>query len=176
MCDLIQLSARCGERTFNIYTLPRIALTKSATRITGFTVKSDHLFLRGDPVMTSPLAEALTSFITFLRSFCHPVLLAAHNALRFDAPVLARVLRKCSLQHDFHQVVCGFLDTFLLSKDLFPGLGSYSQENMVRHFLGKTYNAHNAVEDARMLQELYKEWNPSWHNILRCTIRMDRVF
>lgn len=176
ICNLIQLSAICGERTFNVYTLPRLALTDSATRVTGFTVTGGRLFLRGDPMVTTPLAEALTSFIAFLRSFRRPVLLAAHNAMRFDAPILARVLRNCSLQQEFQQVVCGFLDTFLLSKNLFHDLGSYSQEYMVRKFLGKTYNAHNAVEDARMLQELYKTWTPSRYNVSRCTFQMNRVF
>ncbi|XP_026220555.1 protein PML-like [Anabas testudineus] len=176
VCDLIQLSAICGERTFNVYTLPRRALTESATHVTGFTVRDDRLLLRGDPVVTTSLSEALTSFITFLCSFRRPILLAAHNAMRFDALVLARVLQNCSLQQEFQQVVCGFLDTFLLSKKLFPSLASYSQQYMVKHFLGKTYNAHNAVEDARMLQELYKAWRPSRFHISRCTFRTNRVF
>ncbi len=171
VCDIIQLSAICGDRVYNAYTLPRRALTESATRVTGFTVRDDGLFLRGVPVETVPLDDALTSFIDFLRSFRRPVLLAAHSVSRFDAPVLSRVLRQLSLQQEFRQVVIGFLDTFLLSKNLYRGLNSYSQENLVRHFLGKTYNAHNAVEDSRMLQELFNRWSPNRSNLTRVTFR-----
>ncbi|CAK6954462.1 DNA polymerase III subunit epsilon-like [Scomber scombrus] len=164
ICDIIQVSAVCGDRVFNVYTLPRCPLTESAMAVTGFTVNNAGLFLRGRPVGTIPLIDALTSFIDFLSSFRQPVLLAAHNARRFDMPVITRVLRKCSLRHQFQQVVHGFVDTFILSKQLFTDLRSYSQENLVRHFLGMTYDAHNAVEDARMLQELYNAWSPSrWH-------------
>lgn len=170
MCDIIQLSAICGERTFNVYTLPRRALTESAKQVTGFTVREDRLFLRGVPMETTPLVEALTSFIGFLRSFHRPVLLAAHGARRFDAPVLSRVLRHCSLRQEFQAVVLGFVDTFLLSKDLFRGLSSYSQVNMVQHFLGETYDAHNAAEDARMLQELYNTWKPNAWRVSRSTL------
>lgn len=161
ICDIIQVSAVCGDRVFNVYTLPRQTLTESAREVTGFTVRNAVLFLRGRPVDTIPLTEALTSFIEFLRSFGQPVLLAAHNARRFDMPVILRVLRRCSLKQKFQEVVHGFVDTFILSKQLFPKLSSYSQENMVRHFLRRTYDAHNAMEDARMLQELYKAWHPT---------------
>ncbi|XP_071348554.1 maternal protein exuperantia-1-like [Trachinotus anak] len=176
VCDIIQLSAICGERDFNVYTLPRRPLTESAREVTGFTVSAFGLFLHGVPMSTTPLVEALTSFIAFLRSFRRPVLLAAHNARRFDAPVLTRVLQQYSLRQEFQRVVSGFVDTFLLSKNLFRSQASYSQENLVRHFLGKTYDAHNAVEDARMLQELFKSWSPSALSVSRCTFRANLKF
>uniref|UniRef100_UPI0037E80459 DNA polymerase III subunit epsilon-like n=1 Tax=Semicossyphus pulcher TaxID=241346 RepID=UPI0037E80459 len=167
VCDIIQLSAICGEKVFNAYTLPHCELTASAKNVTGFTVSDGTLFLHGEAVDTIPLVEALTSFIAFLRSFHRPVLLAAHSAKRFDAPVITRALRQTSLRHEFLQVVMGFLDTFLLSKNVFHGLSSYSQVYMVRYFLGKTYEAHNAVEDATMLQELFNAWSPNKRTILR---------
>ncbi|XP_078112760.1 DNA polymerase III subunit epsilon-like [Sander vitreus] len=169
VCDIIQVSAICGERVFNVYTLPRQTLTESAKQVTGFTVHNDCLFLRGAPVNTIPLVDALTSFIDFLRSFRRPVLLAAHNVKRFDAPVLNRVLRQLSLRQEFQKVVSGYVDTFLLSKNLNPGLSSYSQENLVRHFLQRTYNAHDAMQDATMLQELFNSWSPSKWDISRVT-------
>ncbi|XP_032379885.1 DNA polymerase III PolC-type isoform X2 [Etheostoma spectabile] len=176
VCDIIQVAAICGEKVFNVHTLPRRALTESATQVTGFTVSNDRLFLRGAPVNTIPLVDALTSFIDFLRSFHQPVLLAAHNAKRFDAPVLNRVLRQLSLQHKFQQVVSGYVDTFLLSKNLNQGLRSHSQEYLVSHFLGRTYNAHNAVEDAKMLQALFNSWKPNnWH-ISRVTFSTKAYF
>ncbi|XP_041652221.1 uncharacterized protein LOC121515491 [Cheilinus undulatus] len=167
VCDIIQLSAVCGKRVFNVYCLPRRELTDGAENVTGFTVRDGVLYLRGIPVDTIPLVEALTSFIAFLRSFHRPVILAAHNARRFDAPVITRVLRQISLRQEFLQVVTGFLDTFLLGKNVYHGLASYSQVYMVNYFLGKTYDAHNAVEDARMLQELFKRWSPDRPTVSR---------
>uniref|UniRef100_A0A3P9I3B9 exodeoxyribonuclease III n=1 Tax=Oryzias latipes TaxID=8090 RepID=A0A3P9I3B9_ORYLA len=138
-----------------------------ASQVNGFTVTPDGLFLRGCRKQTTPLRDALNDFLNFLRSFRRPVLLAAHNARRFDAPVFTRVLAQNSLLLEFQQVVCGFLDTFLLSKSLYPRLASYSQEYLVQTFLGESYNAHDAVEDARMLQELYRAWKPHPSNVLR---------
>ncbi|XP_068459800.1 DNA polymerase III PolC-type-like [Clinocottus analis] len=168
VCNIIQLSAVCEGRVFNVYVLPQLELTASAKEVTGFTVRNGELLLRGSPVTTVPLAEALRSFMDFLRSFPRPVLLAAHSAMRFDAPVLLRVLRQLRLLEEFRQVVSGFVDTFPLSKNLHR-LRSYSQVNMVRHFLKKSYDAHNAVEDATMLEELFNHWSPSQRNISRVT-------
>lgn len=166
------MAAVCEDKVFNKYTLPRQALTPSAMQVTGFTVRPGGLFLHGKPVETVPLSEVLDSFVSFLRSFGRPVLLVAHGAKRFDAPVLTRVLRRHSLLQRFQQVVSGFLDTFLLSKLLYPRLGRHSQEYMVQYFLGTSYNAHNALEDARMLQKLYKRWSPNQGNISCCVFKV----
>ena len=95
------------------------------------------------------------------------MLLAAHNARGFDIPVLTRALQRCFLTQRFQTLGSRFLDTFLLSKELYPRLDSYSQVNLVRHFLGKNYNAHNALEDVRALQELYSSWGPVGQGALR---------
>nr|XP_057932553.1 DNA polymerase III subunit epsilon-like [Doryrhamphus excisus] len=170
VCDIIQISAVCGERDFNAYTVPRRAITKEASRITGFSVVDGALFLRGEFVRTVPLRNALTSLIDFLRSFSGTVYLAAHNADRFDAPVINRVLREFSLLEEFQKVVSNFLDTFLLSKRLFPRFYSYSQKYLVERFLEKTYNAHNALEDAKMLQELFHKWQPGRNAVWKSLI------
>lgn len=176
VCDIIQLSAICGEREFNAYILPRREISASAREVTGFTVRNGGLFLRGKSVDTVPLCDALADFIAFLRSFRRPVLLAAHSAMRFDAPVITRVLKQFHLWPEFQQVACGFLDTFLLSKNVCVGVSSYSQKNLVRHYLGKTYDAHNAAEDARMLQELFNRWNPNSWSITRVTRKLSQVY
>lgn len=168
VCDIIQLSAVCDGRTFNAYMLPQLELTDSARQVTGFTVVDGELKRHGAPVTTEPLAEAFGSFLDFLRSFPRPVLLGAHNAKFFDAPVLRRVLRQLGLLGEFRKVVSGFVDTYPMSKNLFT-LPSYSQENLVRHFLMKSYDAHNALEDAAMLEELFNKWAPSTQVISRVT-------
>ncbi|XP_040893924.1 DNA polymerase III PolC-type-like [Toxotes jaculatrix] len=175
-CDMIQLSAICGNRVFNHYTLPRCPITMGAQEVTGFSVSSGSLYYCGVRKHTFPLDYALTSFITFLHSFPKPVLLAGHNAMRFDVPVLSRLLQEFSLKQQFQEVVSGFVDTYVLSKRLYPDLAGHSLEKLVSRFLRETYNAHNAVADARMLQELYNEWNPSGRIVLECTYAVDQDF
>lgn len=169
VCDIIQISAICRGRVFNVYTLPRLDLSESAMKVTGFTVHDGRLFLRGIPLRTISLVDAVTSFIEFLRSFGNPVLLAAHNAKRFDAPVLTRVLQQLNIRQEFRQVVSGFVDTFLLSKNLFRDLPRHSQEFLVHYFLKTTYDAHNAMQDATMLQKLFNFWLPNKWEVSRVT-------
>ncbi|KAL3061118.1 hypothetical protein OYC64_009348 [Pagothenia borchgrevinki] len=161
-CHIVQLGASCEHHTiFNRYILPCIPIEYGATEVNGLTVSYDQLFLHGEPVRTVSLYHSLKSFIKYLCRFPGPVLLAAHNAWRFDQIVLMRVLRKFSLFEQFEQVVSGFVDTLPLSKKLYPQLKRFNQPYLVRYFLGERYNAHNAVEDAKLLEELfYNRWNP----------------
>ncbi|XP_054897448.1 DNA polymerase III PolC-type-like isoform X2 [Poeciliopsis prolifica] len=172
-CDIIQLAAVCEERVFNRFTVPQQNIDEGASEVTGFRVRSGRLFLRGSPVETVPIVDLLTSFIDFLRSFRDPVVLAAHSVMSFDAPVFTRVLMKHDLHNQFQEVVSGFLDTFLLSKRLFPNIRGHSQVSLVRIFLGKFYDAHNAEEDAKMLQELYKVWRPDHNSVFKSTFNVN---
>ncbi|CAL8359550.1 unnamed protein product [Lota lota] len=160
VCDIIQLAAISGDRSFNVFTVPKTAIDRGAAEVTGFSVRDGALFLHGVAMTTVTLHKALTSFISFLWSLEQPVLLAAHNARHFDVPILTRALLRCSLMEQFQQLGSSFLDTLPLSKALYPGLESYKQENLVSRFLRKPYNAHNALGDVTALQELYSCWNP----------------
>ncbi|XP_077451436.1 DNA polymerase III PolC-type-like [Stigmatopora argus] len=157
-CDIIQIAAVCGSRVFNVYCVPRSRITGEASGLTGFSVENGALLRHGSLMQTVPLKQALESFVEFLSSFHGTVYLAAHSANRFDAPVLNRALKEFSLSEKFARAVSKYLDTFLLSKTLFRNLSSYSLKNLVQHFLGKSYDAHNALEDAKVLQEVFKLW------------------
>ncbi|KAI4796254.1 hypothetical protein KUCAC02_027863 [Chaenocephalus aceratus] len=161
-CHIVQLAASCKHFTiFNRYILPGIPIGYKATKVNGLTVSYGQLFLHGEPVSTVPLYHSLKSFIHYLGRFPGPVLLAAHNSRRFDQIVLMRVLRKFFLFEQFKRVVSGFVDTLPLSKKLYPQLDCFKQPCLVRYFLGRKYNAHNAVEDAKQLEELFcNRWNP----------------
>ncbi|MCJ8736084.1 hypothetical protein PDJAM_G00254790 [Pangasius djambal] len=158
-CDVVQLSAISGERIFNVYILPRCPIDYGASRVTGLTTRRQKLLLHEQQVQTVPFKEALNLFISFLKSFSRPILVG-HNCKRFDCPILLRILSEFSLLEEFQDVVSGYLDTLLLSREMFV-LKKYSQPFLVQHFLQKTYAAHDAVEDVRALQELYSVWRPS---------------
>ncbi|XP_034005121.1 DNA polymerase III PolC-type-like [Trematomus bernacchii] len=160
-CHIVQLGASCEHTIFNRYILPRIPFDHGATKVNGFTVRDGQLFHHGEPVRTVSLYHSLKSFIKYLCRFPGPVLLAAHYAWGYDQIVLMRVLRKFSLFEQFKQVVSGFVDTLPLSKKLYPRLKWFNQPYLVQHFLGERYNAHNAVEKAKELEELFwKYWKP----------------
>ncbi|KAF4081493.1 hypothetical protein AMELA_G00161910 [Ameiurus melas] len=158
-CDIVQLSAISGERSFNVYILPRCPIDHGASRVTGLTIHSRKLLLHGQPMQTVPLREALTSFISFLKTFSRPVLVG-HNCKRFDRPILLRIMTEFNLLKEFQDVVSAYLDTLLLSREMFM-LQKYSQQFLVQYFLQKSYRAHDATEDVRTLQELFRVWRPS---------------
>lgn len=109
---------------------------------------------------TIPVKDLLIRFITYLTQFHRPILVA-HNAKYFDVPVLMRVLAENGLQQRFKQVVHRFLDTYPLSKAIYHDLPGYSLRALVDYFFGERFDAHNAVEDAKILQRLFYTWKPS---------------
>ncbi|XP_034735518.1 uncharacterized protein LOC117949393 [Etheostoma cragini] len=166
-CHITQLSAICGNKTFNVYTLPRRRIHPAASRLTGFTVYCDQLYLRGRCVGTMPIYHALTSFLNYLSNLDGhgPMLLAAHNAKGFDIPVLNRLLERFSLCLWFQEVVSGYVDTLLLSRNLcprhlHPGI-KYSQKFLVDYCLRESYDAYNAMKNAMKLQKLFNCWSPT---------------
>ncbi|XP_061629312.1 uncharacterized protein LOC133477941 isoform X2 [Phyllopteryx taeniolatus] len=166
-CDIIQIGAVCGMRTFNAYIVPHRTITTRAFKLTGFSVKNVILYCYGVAMETIPLEEALTSFIDFLDSFWGPVYLATHNAQRFDAPILERVLWESSLLWEFQRVMPNYLDTLVLSRRMFNNLHSYSLPYLVDRFLMRKYGAHSALEEARILQALFYVWNPGRKAVLK---------
>ncbi|XP_056596253.1 three prime repair exonuclease 2-like [Triplophysa dalaica] len=164
-CDIVQLSAISGKKSFNAYMVPRCPMTDEAARLTGLTVHEGTLHLHRRPVPTTPYRQALTGFISFLRTVNRPFLVA-HNSRKFDLPVLMRVLKEFGLVNEFREVVSGCVDTWRMSKDMFR-LTSYSLKNLVDHFLGQPYGAHDATEDVRVLQDLYRVWNPRKEVVMR---------
>ncbi|KAL7402489.1 hypothetical protein ABVT39_015633 [Epinephelus coioides] len=163
-CHIIQLSAVCGERKFKKFILPWCSIDERATELTGFTISDDlsTLFLNGRPIDTVCVSSALKHLIRFLRR-CRsghprrPVLLAAHCLKQFGKPILTRLLRKFSLWYRFKWVVSGFVDTFPLSKELYPDLPNHQHNTLVKHCLGEDYIVPRPKE-ARTLQDLFNSW------------------
>ncbi|XP_078112758.1 DNA polymerase III PolC-type-like [Sander vitreus] len=179
-CHITQLSAICKDNKFNVYTRPRRPIAAKVSQLTGFTVYNGRLYLRGRRVRTKPIFYALTFFINYLSKFSGPVLLAAHNAKRFDALVLSRLLQKFSLGPWFQQVVSGFVDSLMLSRKLYPprlisGM-KYSQKSLVYEFLRESYDAQNAMKNAMMLQKLFNFWRPSSFYVEKVTFFTEDFF
>lgn len=168
VCNIIQVSAICEGRAFNGYAVPKLPLSKHVRDLTGFAVHGPYLYRHGAVMQTLSLKDLLGRFIDYLSQFYCP-LLVAHNAEKFDAPVIMRVMAENGLLQRFRQVVSGFVDTYLLSKRLYPNLSGYSLTALARSFLGQQFDAHNALEDARILEKLFNTWRPSKHHTDMCT-------
>ncbi|XP_078409953.1 protein PML-like [Cetorhinus maximus] len=155
-CDIVQLSAVSGEKIFDKYILPSNPMSAGAAAVTGIQIMDGILYLRGEPQPTCSLQEAMAAFFQFLQSLDRP-LLAGHNIWKFDGPIILRAWKELSMKDQFASCVTGFLDTFWLSRDIVPRseVSSYRQPDLVRTYLKKDYEAHNAIEDVKSLQELY---------------------
>lgn len=170
MCNIIQVAATREGRAFNGYTVPELPLSKEVTDLTGFVVNGPYLYRHGVLKQTLPVKDLLRCFIDYLRQFNRP-LLVAHNAKNFDAPVLMRVLAENGLQQKFKEVACGFVDTYQLSRCLYPSLPSHSLKALVSYFVGQSFEAHDGLEDAKILEKLFIAWNPSDFHVDMCTNR-----
>ena len=111
--------------------------------------------LNGTPVTSHDPRVGLSNFLSFLSTLDRPVL-AAHNCTNFDSKVLYNALMKFDLVPHFKSVCLGFLDTLPLFKHTFPKQPSYKLDRLVKALLDQDYDAHNAIEDCKALQELVK--------------------
>ena len=56
------------------------------------------------------------------------------------------------MRAEFEERISGFADTLLMARYALPGERSYKQVDLVRVYLGKGYDAHNALADVQALQ------------------------
>lgn len=165
-----------GGHSLNLYVVPRCRMQRGASKVTGFKVHRQRLYLHRQPVLTNSLREVLVSFIAFLQMLGRP-LVVGHNIRRFDCVLLARALDEFGLRAEFESLVSGYVDTLPLSREVLKdyGLESFRQENLVRELLGVSYKAHDALEDVRALQALYDVLRPKPEVICRHRFTLDTM-
>ena len=77
---------------------------------------------------------------------------------------------------DKFRCISGFSDTLLLFRSCFPELkGQYSLGKLYQHFLGKKYDAHNALGDVKALNELMIHCKISADELLNYSFTMKYV-
>lgn len=175
-CEIVQLAAVSGGHSLNLYVLPRNGMQPGAARVTGFRVRRHRLYLHHQLVLTNSLREVLLSFIAFLQMMGRP-LVVGHNIRRFDCPLLAKALDGMGLRAEFESSVSGCVDTLPLTREMLRdrGLTSFRQEHLVRELLGLDYKAHDALQDVRALQSLYKELQPTAELVSKHRFSMDVI-
>lgn len=156
-CEIVQLAAICGEKTFDRYILPVKGMSAGASRVTGLTVSGGILHLHHRPLHVVPLREALVEFLEWLKGFGR-CLLVGHNSKSFDAPRLLLQLDKKGLAETFCHTVLGFLDTLPYFRETRPHLPNHRQETLAKELLKVKYNAHRALDDVKILQSLVQKF------------------
>ena len=152
----MQLAAIYDDNTFNRYILPEGNIEPGAGRVTQLQKKNNNLYHKGKYVETVYIMQCLLEFCAFLSSLDKPVLLYGHNARVFDCPLLVAALSRYHLIDCFSEIVTGFADTLRAFKVVLPEQKSHKLGTLVENVMEKRFEAHDAMEDARALQELCK--------------------
>ena len=76
------------------------------------------------------------------------------NCRAFDSVHLVRVIQQLEMTELFKNTISGFADTLPAFEDTLPGMPNFQQNTIVQHVLGTEYVAHNAVNDANILQRV----------------------
>ena len=151
--DILQISAVCGDKEFNVYMEPTRPIPREASNVNKLTLVNGQLNYKMRPVETVPINQALQQFMEFLQGIPKPVLVA-HNSKKFDLPFLKHYLKENDLWATFMSVVIGYVDSWIVFRQEFPNRSSYKQVDLVKDLLGEEYEAHAALADVRALQKL----------------------
>lgn len=157
-CDILQIAAKYGEKTFSTYVNPTKQISAAVTAANGLVNCQGILMLHGNRVNSTTIRLAIVSFLEWLKSLNKKCYLAAHN-LAFDGPRLFRAMSSCSLVDEFSEVVSGFVDTLKVIRKITSrkGKGACSISGLCIFYNISNAGAHNAVYDCKILSKiLYK--------------------
>lgn len=90
--------------------------------------------------------EALEKFI----AFCGGAPLVAHNGKRFDMAVVRSACSRAKIPYK-----ASIIDTLELCREIVPNKKSYKLDAMAKHFGLGEFNHHRAVDDAKMLSQIF---------------------
>ena len=156
--DIVQIAAACGEKEINIYLTPQSPIGLEASAATGLTYVGGVMKHYDKVVEHTDPSEGLQQFLEFVKSVgCNPILVG-HNIQSFDLPILMNQLVKYRLFDSFAGTVFGFIDTLKVSKMYInkKDVENFKQVTLVKTFVGKDYEAHNALADVKALKELFE--------------------
>lgn len=155
--DITQIAAYTDNNSFNSYVFPSQKISREASEITNIFVYGNQMYHNKEPVQSKLPHEALTDFLQFISALSKKPILLGHNIKRFDCHVLYNQLHLHNMWQEFCSHICGFIDTLELFKYVYPGLASYKQTFLVEKLLSETYDAHNAIDDSKVLYKLVLE-------------------
>ena len=164
-----------GRRTFSQYVLPTEPITPGAQKATGLSVSGDNLLHQGQPVEATDIKTALRRFCAWLKKNQNNVLIA-QNGREFDFPILVNELKSTGMYDKFSEVCKDFVDSLDLFRKFWPGRKSYKQVDLVHDILNRSYDAHDAAEDASMLRKLVKHLDIENKEIMKHSFSVNSVY
>ena len=134
----VRFSKEEAQDRFSFLVDPGVQMPEEASRINGIT----NEMLKDKP----QLGEVLKPFC----DFCSSDWLVAHNAI-FDFQFLASAMEKqqCAAPSG------PMLDTYALSKEVFPGLSNYKLSTLAEYLNISSDNFHRAEQDAWVCGKLF---------------------
>ena len=167
--NITQLAAYDGKNSFNQHVYPNQYISTSAAMITGISYSFDkkQMYHHGQPVESIDRKLVLLKFIEFISAHNSPVLVG-HNISTYDNHMLCKQLQQNNLLAEFLRLINGCIDTLKLARKMFKkeDVGNHKQQNLVKKLLGKSYEAHDALEDVKSLQYTCKDIFPFNHTQL----------
>ncbi|XP_060558844.1 uncharacterized protein LOC132719116 [Ruditapes philippinarum] len=160
--EIVQLSAVCGNSKFTKFVLPKGDIHVKATAVNGLEIRiikgNRYLFQHNQEVESCDISEALSEFLSWLNALGEgKVILAAHNGKVFDMKFLLKFVTDTKCLPLFRNNVYGFIDTLPLLRKQKPKLRSYKLTSLYEHTFGVTFDAHDALHDAKALQDIIKD-------------------
>lgn len=161
--DILQIAAKCENRTFSVYVQPTQKIDTKASEVHGIRLESGNLYLHGKQLKAVSLSTALQQFYTdFLVPLRRKVILAAHNG-KFDCPRLFDAIRKTYLTSYYQSVVYGFLDTLpIIRKINGSKTGGNKLTSLASNFGIPTEGAHDAIKDVAVLELVVSKFQLSY--------------
>ena len=187
--DICQIAAwTMGEpEVWSKYLIPQKNIDDGASRINNLKVEKDKqgkdiLTKYGKPVKAEQYEAGIYRFYQHLhelRKQTNPnsrIILIAHNAKKFDVPVLLNALEKINVtrEHLTKLNIC-FADSFLIIKKIekenplvFLNIEetdsprkqpkvSKALSSLYKRFFGKDFSAHDAIEDVKAMKQVLFE-------------------
>ncbi len=122
---------------FQSFVNPEKHIPENITKITGI-----------DDSMVADAPSEREAILKFIE-FCGGAPLVAHNA-KFDMSFVRACCNRCRIPYKAHSI-----DTLALCKAGVPNRKSYSLDAMADHFNLGDFNHHRAVDDAKMLSQIF---------------------
>ncbi|XP_058803404.1 uncharacterized protein LOC131671175 [Phymastichus coffea] len=168
-CDILQIAAKCGKISFNVYIYPVQDISAAASAIHGLRKYEGDLMLQSEKVHSVSLRIAMGQFLHYLLPFNKKCYLAAHN-LNFDGPRLLNAINKCSLTDEFSKVLEGFIDTLPVIKKCTErtGKGACTITSLANWLNISSLNAHDATKDVAILEKIIKKLAISYDHLVNC--------
>ena len=169
--EILQIAAKCGTVTFDIYITPSKDISAAASAVNGLRKSQAELFLYGKKVESVPLRIAISKLLEWLTSFKKKVFIATHN-LNFDGPRLCDAIRYCDLIDDFSNFIHGFIDTLnvIRSHTERKGKGSCTITGLAGWLNISINNAHNAIKDVFILEKIIKKCGITYEKLSEASL------